>query len=598
MSTQNIFSVKIGGQAGQGVKSAGLMLAKTATRSGYHIYNYTEYPSLIRGGHNVMQINISREKIGSPLKKLDLLIALNQDAIDLHASELLPGSALLFDSKYQADKTKINQEAAFFPVPLTELADQAHGQALSRNTIAIGAAVAFLGGDLTILKSLISEEFADKGAETVEANCRGAENGFNYIREHFADNLKTVLATMENQTPKMIVNGNEAVALGAIAAGLQFTAIYPMSPVSGILQVLAANQEKFGLIYKQPEDEISAINMSIGASFAGARSMTVTSGGGFCLMTEGYGLAGMTETPLVIILGMRPGPATGLPTWSDQGDLQFVLRAHQGDFPRIVLSAGDPEEAFNLTMEAFNLADKYQTPVVVLIDKNICEDEQSFPIFDISAYEVNRGKFTTQPLPDYKRFTLETDGISLRTIPGSGNFFIANSYTHNAVGFTTEDPAEAASQMEKRMAKLKTCATVDMPTPQLFGPAEADITIVSWGSNKGAILQALKDLPNVNFLYLNWMNPFPAEAVKNTLSKARRLIDIECNYSAQLADLIREKTGIEIADELLRFDGRPFYPEEISEKIRRTLKNNTTAEVDGEHKAGLFKKLFLGADVN
>ena len=235
---------------------------------------------------------------------------------------------------------------------------------------------------------------------------------------------------------------------------------------------MAANQEQFGYIYKQPEDEIAAINMAIGASVAGARAMTATSGGGFSLMVEGYGLAAMIETPLVIIDGMRPGPATGLPTWSAQGDLRFVLHAHQGDFPKIVLAAGDAEEAFYLTMQAFNLADKYQTPVVLLIDKNICEHDQSMPIFDYANYNIDRGKFTSENKEGYERYALTDDGISERTVPGSGNFFIANSYEHTPLGHDSEEIIDIEAQMRKRMKKLVTCAANEDISPKLYGPAE------------------------------------------------------------------------------------------------------------------------------
>jgi 2-oxoglutarate ferredoxin oxidoreductase subunit alpha len=340
-----------------------------------------------------------------------------------------------------------------------------------------------------------------------------------------------------------------------------------MSPISNILTVLAANQEKYGYIYKQPEDEISAINMSIGASFAGARSMTATSGGGFSLMTEGYGLAGMTETPLVIIEGMRPGPATGLPTWSGQGDLRFVLHASQGDFPRIVLAAGDAEEAFYLTMQAFNLADKYQTPVVLLIDKNICEDDQSMPVLDISDYVLDRGKFTKEKQEGYERYHLEEDGISQRSVPGVGNFFISNSYEHTVIGHDTEEINDIISQMNKRMKKLETCKTQDMSSPKLYGPEDAPITIVSWGSNKGSVLQAIAKFPNVNYLHITWLSPFPVDAIRQVLEKAKHVINIECNYSGLLGNLIKEKVGIEIKDNFLKIDGRPIFPEEIMERI-------------------------------
>lgn len=382
-----IVSIKIGAEAGQGVKSVGLLLAKLAVRSGYHIYNHIEFPSLIRGGHNVMQVNISKEEVTAPKKNNDILVALNQDTVDKHISEFGGGSGLVFDPNAKIDTSKVPSGVNLFAVPLSELASKAvqnnpkeNGELLI-NTVALGAVTALLGGSLEVLNKLVSEEFEKKGENIVKYNISAVENGFNYARENYKTKLRNelnILDSISSFLPNIAIDGNESVALGAIAGGLQYAAIYPMSPVSNILHVLAENQEKFGYVFKQAEDEISAINMAIGASYAGARSMTSTSGGGFCLMTEGFGLAGMTETPLVIIEGMRPGPATGLPTWSEQGDMQMILNAHQGDFPRIVLAAGDAKEAFELTLKAFNLADKYQTPVVLIIDKNICENAQSY----------------------------------------------------------------------------------------------------------------------------------------------------------------------------------------------------------------------------
>lgn len=571
MSGQNLFTIKLGGQAGQGIKSAGLMLAKIAARSGYHTYDYTEYPSLIRGGHNVMQISVSKEEVTGPIKKTDFLIALNQETIGKYLSELEPGAGILFDEANSPDPAKIKSDLNLYPVPLGNLAETAGNKELLLNTVALGATIALLGGSLEILKELIIEEFGGKGEQVVKVNHQAAEAGYNFAGKTFAQKIKQVLTPSETNSPKMIVNGNDAVAFGAIAAGLQFAAIYPMTPITNLLHNLAAHQEKYGYIYKQPEDETAAINMAIGASFAGARALTATSGGGFCLMTEGYGLAGMTETPLVIIEGMRPGPATGLPTWTEQGDLQFVLKSHQGDFPKIVLAAGDAKEAYELTMQAFNLAEKYQTPVVVLVDKNLCENDQSFNFFNC-AYEINRGKFSNDVVIDYQRYALEKDGVSTRTIPGTGNFFVANSDEHNTQGLSSEEAKDRQEQMDKRMIKLQTCETTDMPAPQLFGPADAEITFVSWGSNKGALLQAMKNFNNVNYLHLTWMNPFPAQAVKEILTKAKHVINIEGNYSAQMAQLIREKTGLEINDKMLKYDGRPFFVEEILQKIESILK--------------------------
>ncbi len=565
-NSHKILSVKIGAEAGQGVKSAGLMLAKLAVRSGYHVYNHVEFPSLIRGGHNVIQVNISKDEVTSPRKVNDLLIALNQDTVDKHCLELGEGSGVIFDSGKKIDTSKVPSGTILFEIPFSQLAGN-----LFTNTVTLGAAVSILGGSLSILKNLISEEFADKGEEVVKANIAAVESGFNYILEHYKKHLRQDLKPLEMLSsfiPYMVVDGNEAVALGAISAGLQYAAIYPMSPVSNILHILAENQEKFGFIYKQPEDEISAVNMAIGASYAGARSMTATSGGGFCLMTEGYGLAGMTETPLVIIEGMRPGPATAMPTWSEQGDLQMILNAAQGDFPRIVLAAGDAKEAFDLTMQAFNLADKYQTPIVLIIDKNICENGQSFPFFDFPDYEIDRGKFSTELVSEYQRYKYSEDGISQRTIPGVGNYFCANSDEHDQTGYSNEDSETRTKMVEKRMTKLKSCKEQDMKAPQLYGPEQAELTIVSWGSNKGSILQALKSLDNVNYVHITWANPFPSEALTKMLSKSKYILNIECNYTGQMARLIRENTNIEISESFNKYDGRTFYPEEIVEKIK------------------------------
>jgi 2-oxoglutarate/2-oxoacid ferredoxin oxidoreductase subunit alpha len=574
-SIKSVFSVKIGGEAGQGIKSTGLMLAKFATRAGFNIYNYIEYPSLIRGGHNVMQVNVSTEVVTGPFLKCDFLIALNQDTINKHCSELVDGAGILFDADKKYDLSKLGNNIHVFPVPLSRLAKETGGKELLSNTVALGATVGILGGSISGLKDLITESFKDKGEEISQTNLIAVQAGYDYATTNFKEGLKSVLKSpdlLNSAIPQMIVNGNDACALGAISAGLQFAAIYPMSPLSGILATLAQYQEKYSYVYKQPEDEISAINMAIGASFAGARSMTATSGGGFCLMTEGYGLAGMTETPLVIVEGMRGGPATGLPTWSEQGDLRMVLHAHQGEFPRIILAAGDAGEAFDLTRQAFNLAEIYQTPVVVLIDKNICDDEQNFQMFDPTSYQINRGKTIEGLDSDYHRYKVESGGVSTRAFPGSGNFFIANSDEHDEKGYSTEEIEMRTRQMQKRMEKLQTCARNHMQGPKLYGPKKADLTLVSWGSNKGPILETLKTFPNVNYLHLTWLNPFPTQVVASLLKTSKRLLNVENNYSAQMGGLIREKTGIELPDNLLRYDGRPFFVEELTEKIKSALK--------------------------
>jgi 2-oxoglutarate ferredoxin oxidoreductase subunit alpha len=605
---KQLFSFKIGGPAGYGIMSAGLTFSKIATRSGYHIYDYTEYPSIIRGGHNVMQTVVGEEPVFSPVLHTDFLVALNQETIELHKHELRETSGILYDSERQLDTSSLPEHIDIFGIPLVKIAKDLGGIEVMRNTVAMGATMALLGGELQLLKDLIAEEFGDKKPEITELNHQACQAGYDYARKNFKDKVKEILKPRNLETSKLetgnskliVLTANEAVAAGAIAAGLQFAAIYPMTPTSNILHTLAPLQEKYGFIYKQPEDEISAINMAIGAAFAGARAMVATSGGGFCLMTEGYGLAGITETPLVIIEGMRGAPATGLPTWTEQGDLRFVLHAHQGDFPRIILAAGDAEEAFHLTMLAFNLAEKYQTPVAVLIDKMLCESHQSFAPFQYDEYQIDRGKLATGSTTsevknpktsevdglgvdsgDYHRYALSDDGISPRALPGQGLHFVANSDEHTPIGYSDEEADNRLQQMQKRMQKLQTCRSQDMAQPVVYGPPEADITLVSWGSNKGSILQAMKQWNNgsmkqsnnitINYIHNTWMNPFPAEIMRQLLLQAKYLINIECNYSAQHAGLIKQHTGLDILDNLLKYDGRPIYPEEIVAKIKSVV---------------------------
>ena len=579
----DVLKVKIGGQAGQGIKSSGLLFAKFASRSGFFVYNYTEFPSIIRGGHNVMQINVSKEKVTGPSLKTNVLIALNQETINKHSGELESPSGVVFDSDDKLDLSLVSAETIKYPVPLSKLAREAGGGDLLINTVALGSLVAVLGGKPEVLQDLLTEEYGDKGEAVVQENQKALELGHRYVIQNFPDHVLDSGVGLDSRfrendnsavdRSKIVLNGNEAVALGAIAGGMQFASIYPMSPITNILHVLAKHQEEFGYVYKQPEDEISAINMAIGAAFAGARSMVATSGGGFCLMSEAYGLAGMTETPIVIFEGMRGAPATGLPTWTEQGDLRFVLHAHQGEFPRIVLVAGDVEEAFYLARKAFNLAEKYQTPVLILLDKYICESHESVLPFDNNDFEIDRGNFSADKLNEkYMRYALAENGISQRTIPGTGNFIMANSDEHTQEGYSNEEAEMRIAQMNKRMQKLKTCEKEDMEKPILYGPKDAETTIVSWGSNKGPILESLKSLPNVNYLHLIWINPFPVDAVKEALQNSKHIINIECNYSAQMKGLIKEKTGIEIKEEVLRYDGRPFYPEDIVERVKGSTK--------------------------
>lgn len=562
------YTVKIGGEAGFGIMAAGKVLSKIATRSGYYAHTYSEYPSLIRGGHNVIQVTLSDEPVYSQYETTDFLIALNQETIDLHKDELVKDALVLYDHRSDVDVSSLPKGVEVVEIPLVDIVLEVEGSLIMRNTVALGAAIGLLGGNLQHLLDMIEEQFGHKKQEIIDINHKACKKAHDYAVKKYKKDVLGVLKQKEKVEPQVTMTGNEAIGLGAMAAGLSFAAIYPMTPTSNILHTLAPHQEKLGFIYKQPEDEIAAINMAIGAAYAGARTMVATSGGGFALMSEGFGLAGLTETPVVIIEGMRGGPGTGLPTWTEQGDLRFVLHAHQSDFPRIVLAPGDIEECFHTTMKAFNLAEKYQTPVIVLADKYNLEGTQSTPPFNYDSFEIDRGKFSSKLIDGYKRYELAEDGISLRSTPGTGNHFVANSDEHDAYGYSNEEIQNRNEQMEKRMQKLITCANEDMEKPVLHGPKDAKNTIVSWGSNKGPILEALKALNDVNFLQLLWVNPFPTEEITKILKKADKILNVECNYTAQMGGLIKERTGIEIKENLLKYDGRPFYPHEIIDRVK------------------------------
>jgi 2-oxoglutarate ferredoxin oxidoreductase subunit alpha len=495
---------------------------------------------------------------------------MNQETADKDTVDLKVGGYFLYDDEAVKVLPVNLNSFTVVKIPLTKMAREL-GNLLIRDTIAMGAILTLLGNDMEIAYEYVKKEFAAKGDELVKENISALEAGSEHIKKFYLPAIKEVLIPMRKKTDRIIINGNEAIAVGSIGAGMQFASIYPMTPISNILHFLAPLQDEYGFVFKQPEDEVSAINMAIGASFAGARSMVATSGGGFCLMTEAYGLAGITETGLVIVEGMRGGPATGLPTWTGQADLRFVLHAHQGEFPRIILAPGDSEEAYEAMFDAFNLADKYQTPVLVLVDKQITESHQSFEPFTTKDKSIDRGKFTNKKITDYKRYADSSDGISLRAPAGSGNHMVANSDEHDEYGWTTEESEMRNIQMKKRMKKLETCKKQDMKGPVVYGPEKADLTLVSWGSSKGAILEAMKEFPNVNFIHTSWISPFPAEKLKEKLLKCKKILNIEGNYTAQFGGLLAESTGIRIEDNFLKYDGRPFFPEEIAAEIKKRI---------------------------
>ncbi|MBN2454869.1 2-oxoacid:acceptor oxidoreductase subunit alpha [Candidatus Woesearchaeota archaeon] len=564
------FTWKIAGPAGLGIMTTGLIFSKAFSRGGYHVFDYIEYPSLIRGGHNTYQCRISSEAINSQSRSVHILVALNKETVDLHKPEMLENSAVIYDNeKMQAEVTAGKP----YPIPLTRLAKESGGKELMANNVALGASMALLDYDLGILEGVIRDMFGRKGEEIVKMNMNAANAGYNYVRENFKEPF-FVIAKKISDNRKYLLTGNEAIGAGAVASGCKCFVAYPMTPASSILHYLAENAKKYGIAVRHAEDEISVINTAIGAAHAGARTMTATSGGGFALMVEGYGLAAMTETPLVIVEVQRPGPATGMPTWSGQGDLRFVMHAHQDDFPRVVMTPGDVEEAYYCAAYAHNLAEKYQTPIIIMSDKHLAESHKTAEKFDHSL-KIERGELIDSAT-DYKRYKLTKTGISPRLLPGAkGAIVVANSDEHNEYGYSCEEIENRNKMMQKRMKKLDMLAK-ELPAPKLYGPEDAELTLTGFGSVKGAILDAIKILEKegikVNFLHLIYVSPFPDKSVKEALSKAKKVISVENNFTGQFAGLVREKTGKNITKRFLKYDGRPFYPEEIAEKVRKVLK--------------------------
>jgi len=574
-------TVKIGGEAGFGIQTCGLFIGKIAARSGYHAFEYSEYPSLIRGGHNVIEVRISDDKVYSQEKKTDVLICLNEETFKLHQDEIKEGGAVIFDQdKVDIREAKTaNKNISYLRLPFAKILKDASLSLVMMNNIALGALMHILGADFEVLKGLISENFARKGEEVINKNIQAANLGYTYAKKNYPLGYKIKIPKKPETPEKLYISGNEMVGLAAIASGCKLYCAYPMTPASTLLHYLASKSEESGMVVKHAEDEISVINMAIGASWAGVRAMVGTSGGGFALMVEGVSLAGITETPIVILMGQRPGPATGMPTWTEQGDLLFILHAGHGEFPKIVLAPGDMEEAFKLTLEAFNLADIYQTPVFLLTDKYILEGHQSIEESKIKSekLKINRGKLLTQEelikIADYKRYQDTDDGVSPRAIPGMKNsLHQANSYEHLEDGHTTEDARQRCLQVEKRNRKVKTFLAKDAKLPTFYGKKEAPITVISWGSMKAPILQAMKSGgEKFNYLHFSYLFPLPEKELTKLIHSLKSILLVENNSTAQLGQLLRMVTGVEIENKLLKYSGRPIYPEEVLEKVDQLL---------------------------
>ncbi len=579
----NSVSFLIGGEAGQGLTRSGSLLGKAFMRGGFHVFGANDYPSVIRGSHNFYVLRASDEEVHSQRDTIDLVLALNKETILLHIDEVTEGGGVVYDEKTGFKEGEIRRDDVnLFPLPLSGIVDKVGGPPIMRNTVALGATVGLVDYNKEILKGVISDTFAGRD-RIIEINNKVIDAGYDYVMQNYTEGFHCRLESSDKNPGRIMPTGNDAVALGAIQAGCKLYAAYPMTPASPILHYMAAKDTETDMVVIQTESEIAAINMVVGAGYAGVRAMTATSGGGFCLMTEALGLAAMTETPLVLMVGQRPGPSTGLATYTSQGDLLFAIHASQGEFPRVVVAPGDVEECFYLTMEAFNLAERYQVQSIILTDKYLVESHKSTDPFDAGKVAVDRGELRLidewTGSEEYKRYKFNENGVSPRILPGTkGATVLANSNEHTEYGYSTSEPDETAAMVDKRFRKLDALRNeVESLNPvKIYGDRDAEVTLVGWGSTKGPALEALKmlrrDGVKARFVQVIYMEPFPSEAVGEAFKCGGKYMLIEANMTAQLGKLLMLHNGFAFEHVLLKYDGRPFHPREIKAKVTEALR--------------------------
>jgi len=567
------YTWKIGGEAGFGIMTTGLLFSKIATRRGYNIFDFVEYPSLIRGGHNAYEVTISDDTVSSLKKEIDVLVCLNKETFDTHKNRCAPKAKIIFDPEV------FTPEGDIIPIPVTFTAilKELQGQVIMKNIIALGSSLAIMGADLIEMNSLLATQFGRKGEAIILLNQQFAQKGFDVVLSTSQEHISPML-TKKESPKKMVVTGNEAFAYGAVAADCRFYSAYPMTPSSGVLTSVAAWGKKTGMVVRHAEDEIAVINSALGASFAGVRSSVGTSGGGFALMVEALSMSGITELPIVVFISQRPGPATGMPTWTEQAELLFAIHGGHGEFPKIVLAPGDHQEMVELTLQAFDLADIYQLPVIVMSDMLLSESHRSIPYDEIQAkikkYIPNRGKLVSSADESYKRYLMTDDGVSPRLVPGGvKTFYQANSYEHLEDGHTTESDVERIKQVDKRARKIKTYLSNHFIIPTTIGDIQkAQTVFVGWGSTKGVANEAVKKAKemrkDVAYIHFSYLYPLDKNKIKTLFSdSSKQYILVENNSEGQLGKLLQMEVGISFENKILRYDGRPLAVEQFIEKI-------------------------------
>ncbi|MBY8996592.1 MAG: 2-oxoacid:acceptor oxidoreductase subunit alpha [Candidatus Thorarchaeota archaeon] len=561
----------IGGEAGQGIDTIGDLLAQVFVQSGFYTFTIKDFESRIRGGYNFTQIRVSDRPIHAPVDYIDVIVALSRDAVVGVRDKLVEEGVIIFDESIEFD----DLEACHFPAPLEKTAKEVGGNIRMMNAAALGAILSVIKFPFKLAEDVLNAIFGRKGEKVVAGNVAVAKALYDLTTENFTGTCRYNLDTLEAGPckDKLMLTGNRALALGAIAANLKWISAYPMSPSTSLFMDLVSYSRDLNIGTLQTEDELAAICMAIGASFAGARSMVTTSGGGFALMTEAVGLSAMAEVPVVIYNAQRPGPSTGLPTRTEQADLFFMAFAGQGEFPRIMLAPKDPLEAFDVATRAFNLADKFQIPVMILGDQYFADSVMNVPRIDVSSVKVDRGKLAKiGPDSTYKTYLLTDDGVSPKAFPGDeGKTIVASGNVHREDGHIVEDIDMRTKMVAKLMNKLPAIMESLNP-PELYGDEDAEITLLTWGSTWGAAneaMQILKDAGiSINQLHFCDIYPLRTDKLRKVLSKSKQIVSVEQNVTSQFAQLVKMATGITVHHYVNKYDGRPMTARWIVNEIK------------------------------
>lgn len=550
-------------------------MARTVARSGFHLYTYREFSTQIRGGYTSYELSMGPRPVMARSDDLDLLVALTRETVERSLADLTRDAVLIHDSSGFELPEELPSDIRVYPLPLRERAQEI-GAAIVKNTIALGASAYLIGIPLENLKGSIMDTFKGKAEEVIGQNLTAADEGWNIAQKNMFVGLRSLGTIVER--PKLLMSGDEAVSLGALTAGCRFFAGYPITPASPILEWLASHLPEFGGVVIQAEDEISALGYAVGAGYAGARSMTATSGPGLSLMVEMIGLAGMSETPVVIVDVQRVGPSTGLPTKHEQSDIDLVTHASHGDPNHVVLTAGTVQDCYHRTALAFNAAERYQCPVILLIDMALGIGKQTVDSLSAEHVEIDRGQLLQGgDVPGgFMRYRITDSGISSRFIPGTAEAtLIASSVEHDETGLYSEDPENRVRMTEKRLRKMETIRR-EIAHLKVFGDDEAGVSLVGIGSVKGSLLHVLERMSedgfNARYVDIPCLLPFPREEMNRIVASSDKVLVVEHNSTGQLFRYIR--SHIEASGELksiTKFDGTPFRPNELYQLLREEI---------------------------